>query len=258
MKRFLGGGGEKESDSFELYIDSADLKYVSGKGYVVDLKDTPIVGASSVEITSVELPVTYYNVPVGMTFVTNFGTIDLMGGKYTSLQLTQYLDAELKKQNIGFSCSLDSKTKRIVIENSAGFTIVSVSNNTKLYNILGIDVVTGIIGGTWPATSFTFEYPSRDNIPLYFGITSSLSGIIAKSARLDGSSIIAIGDTSADGITSIPNSGLFGDINVYSDLYFNPLIFKNKIVITEFTIQLNLDINELNGQGWSCTVTFYF
>ena len=258
MKRFLSKSDEKSLDNFELYINSSDLKYVSGKGYVVDLKDNPIVGASSVEITSVELPVTYYNLPNGLTFETNYGVINLIGGKYSSLQLAQYLDAELKKQNGGFSCTLDGFTKKLTIANAIGFTIVGVTNNVKLYNMLGIDVTTGIIGGSWPATTFTFEYPSRDNIPLYFGITSSLSGIIAKSSTLNGSSIITIGDTSADGITSIPNSGLFGDINIYSDLYFNPLVFKNKTVITEFTIQMNFDLSEFNGHDWSCTITFYF
>lgn len=254
MKRFLNGDDQKNLDSFELYINSGDLKYDPSKGYVVDLKDTPIVGASSVEITTVELPVSYYNVVSGQTIVTDYGTVNVVAGKYTSAQFATYLDGELKTLNAGFSCVYMGGM--ITIANASGFIIGSVSSG--LYNILGVDIETGTIGGAWPVTTFTFQYPSRDNIPLYFGITSSLSGIIARTTPVPGSSIVSIGDTSASGITSIPNTGTFGDLNLFSDTYFNPLIFKNKLVITEFTIQLSISPSDLNGHNWSCTITFYF
>lgn len=256
MKRFLNKFEGKELDNFELYINSSDLKYDVNRGYILDLKDNPIIGASSVEITSVELPITFYNVQSGSSIVTNYGTLNITGGKYSGSQFAQYLDVELKKLNANFICSFDSITRKITIANSNGFTIISISD--KLYNILGVDIETGDFGSSWPTISYTFQYPSRDSIPLYFGITSSLSGIIAKTTPVPGSSIITIGDTAASGITSIPNNGTFGDIKIYSDTYFNPLIFKNKLVITEFTIQLNITPEELNGHEWSCTITFYF
>lgn len=254
MKRFLSKNDQKSLDNFELYVNSNDLTYDPTKGYVIDLKNTPIVGASSVEITTVELPVSYYNVISEQTITTNYGTLSVVAGKYTSAQFVDYLNVALKTLNINFTCSYSGGL--ITIANSSVFTIISVSNGLR--NILGIDIETGNIGGSWPATSFTFQYPSRDTIPLYFGITSSLSGIISKTTPIPGSSIISIGDTAASGITSIPNTGTFGDINLFNDTYFNPLIFKNKLVITEFTIQLNIEPVDLNGHNWSCTITFYF
>jgi hypothetical protein len=236
------------SKTVKKKLDSVDV-HIDGSSNILDLKNNPLTGINGFEITQIDIPTRFYNIPVQVEIETNLASSSIFpAGYYTKTTFAQRLQNALNENNNVninglFVVEYNEVSLKYTITNSTSFLLFKNNWHVCFKGFIGWDL-TGQ-DSQQSVTTFTFPNPSPPCIPLNFKIFSNLTAFMLRDN-------VSIGQNTYGYIGMIPFNG-------FCPKGSNPYIFDKNTIVKIIELHI-FDPNsglEVSITDWNLTIKFY-